>query len=223
MGKKRAEVMKIHDVRQGEPEWFAARRGVITASEIDALVTPLWKVRTGEGVHTYLHLKLAERIMNYSKAELTGGAGWAAEQGNIVEKIARPFYECITGEPIRTVGFVTTDDERCGCSPDGLLGQQGGIEIKAPQPPTHLKYLLAGEVPPEYRAQVQFSLWVTKRDYWTFMSFYAYPHILPPLILRVEPDRQAFAAFEQATSAFIRELDAATAKVRGMMTQGGRA
>jgi hypothetical protein len=209
--------MNIHNCQQGSTEWFQVRRGVITASEIDALVTPLWKVRTGDGVQTYLHLKLAERIMGYSKAEL---AGFAPEQGQIVEKIARPFFECVTGQAVQTVGFVTTDDGRCGCSPDGLLGDHGGLEVKSPQPPTHLKYLLAGEVPPEYRPQVQFSLWVTRRAYWQFMSFQVY---LPPLIVRVEPDSKAFAAFDEATGDFLAELDKCEAKVRAMMeNQGGR-
>ena len=208
--------MKIHNFAQGSGEWFAARRGVVTASEVDALVTPLWKVRTGAGVNTYLNLKVAERIMGYSKSEL---AGWAADQGNVIEKIARPFFEVITGQTVQQAGFVTTDDGKCGCSPDGLLGEDGGLELKAPQPPKHIEYLLAGVVPPDYRSQVQFSLWITRRAYWQFVSFSVY---LPPLIVRVEPDKAAFSTFNDVIPAFLSDLDAATTKVTAMMQTKGR-
>ena len=193
-----------------------ARAGVVTASEIDALVTPLWKVRSGDGVQTYLYQKLAARVMGYTGET---GSTFAMDQGNIIEKIAIPFWEAVHG-PVQRVGLVTTDDGRCGCSPDALIGEDGGLEIKGPQAPKHLQYLLAGELPPQYRPQVQFSLWVTRRAYWQFMSFSVH---LPPLIVRVEPDEKAFAAFDEATGDFLAELDKAEAKVRGMMQQGGRA
>lgn len=209
--------MKIHTCQQGSTEWMLARAGKVTASEIDALVSPLWAVRKGEGVQTYLYQKLSERLFGYTGET---GSTFAMDQGNIVEKIALPFWSAVHGQEVRRVGFITTDDDKCGCSPDAILDNGEGLEVKAPQNPNHLKYLLGGVLPPSYAPQVQFSLWVTKFKAWNFMSFSVH---LPPLIVRVEPDPAAFAAFDAATSAFIRELDAAEAKIRKLMQpQTGR-
>ena len=208
--------MKIHDVKQGSGEWLACRLGVVTASEIGALVSPLWKVREGDGVRTYLYQKLAERVMGWRDP---GPNTWAMDQGKIVETMALPWYEFAFDAKIDRVGFITSDDGRIGCSPDGLL-EDGGIEIKAPQPPTHLRYLLANEVPAQYRAQVQFSMFVTGRPWWKFVS---YSPFLPPLVLHVERDPKAQDALKTATDLFLAELDAAETRVRALMPQGGRA
>lgn len=208
--------MKIHECQQGSTEWMLKRAGVVTASEIDALVSPTFQVRTGKEPETYFYRKLAERIMGFTGET---GSTFAMDQGNIIEKIAVPFWEAVNG-PVTRVGFITTDDGKCGCSPDALVGDSEGLEVKAPQGPNHLKYLLGGVLPPSYAPQVQFSLWVTKRKAWNFMSFSVH---LPPLIVRVEPDPKAFAAFDEATGDFLAELDKAEAKVRSLMQQPGRA
>lgn len=203
--------MKLIACKQNSAEWLAARVGVVTASEVDALVTPLWKVRAGDGVQTYLYRKVAERVMNYRP---DSGGTFAMDQGHLIETMARPWYEFAHDCQIQVVGFCTSDDGRVGCSPDGLIGEDGGIEIKSPQPPQHLRYLLANEVPAEYRAQVQMSLFVTGRKWWKFVSYSPY---LPALVVHVEPDPKAQAALADALTAFLSELDAAEAKVRALM------
>lgn len=203
--------MKILDVPQRSTAWSQARLGVVTASEIDALVTPLWKIRTGEGPETFMHKKLCEKLLGWSP---DSGGTWEMEQGNIIETIALPWfaftYDC---EPKR-VGFCLSDDGRTGCSPDALLGEDGGLELKAPQPPTHLKYLLRGVLPPEYAPQVQFSLYVTKRARWTFASF---SRQLDPLVVEVLPDPTAQQAIECALHLFFEKFDAAYSKIKGKM------
>src|SRR5882757_11245793 len=124
--------MKTLTCKQGSSEWAAARLGVVTASEIDALVSPTWKIRTGQGVDTYLYRKLAEKVMGYAG---DGGGTFAMDQGNIIEKIAIPYYAFTYNVDVKTVGFCLSDDGRIGCSPDGLIGDFSGIEIKSPQPP----------------------------------------------------------------------------------------
>ena len=197
-----------------------ARCGVVTASEVDALVTPLWKARAGAGVQTYLYQKLSERVMGY--IEEGPASSFAMTQGQIVETIAVPWYEFAHDVKINRVGFCVSDDGKIGCSPDGLLGDDGGIEIKSPQPKQHLRYLMEGEVPAQYRAQVQFSLYVTGRKWWKFVSYH--PH-LPPLVVHVEPDPQAQSALRGAVNAFVTDLDAANEKMKSIMqaSQGGRA
>ncbi len=99
--------MKILDVKQGSTAWSMARLGVVTASDADALFTPLFKIRTGEGPETYMYRKLCEKILNWSPETINT---FPMDQGNIVESLAIPWfaftYDC---EPKR-VGFCVSDD-----------------------------------------------------------------------------------------------------------------
>lgn len=194
--------MKIINVEQNTPEWFEARMGIPTASEFDALVTPLWKVRTGAGVDSYLARKLAERWRGEPMPSFEGGG--QMEQGKIREGEARPWYEFDSGRTIRTVGFVTTDDGKAGCSPDGMFDDGTGIEIKCPEHPTHVRYLLDGSLPADYRAQVQGSMYVTGANTWTFLS---YARGFPPLLLTIQSDPIAQEAIAEAVTAFNERLD----------------
>lgn len=199
--------MKIHDVRQGSSEWFQARAGVVTASEMDALISPTGKVRTGDGVRTYLHRKLAERVLN---GPILTGAGFAADQGSMLEGEAIPLLRFEHEWPIERVGFITSDDGRIGCSPDGLIGDDCGCEIKCPELPTAIEYLLANEVPPKYYAQVQGSLLVTDRPRWRFVS---YNRQLPLLVVEVERDEAFIGSLRLAIAAFLAEYDEAWARI----------
>lgn len=209
--------MKIIDCKQGSTEWAQARCGVVTASEVGALVTPLWKIRTGEGVQTYLHTKLAERVMGY--VGTTGGT-WAMEQGRIVETIAVPWYAFSRNMDVQAVGFCLSDDGRIGCSPDGLIGIDGGIEVKSPQPAKHIEYLLSGIVPPAYLPQIQMSLLVTGRKWWDFVSYHRF---IAPLVVRVYPDPTAQAALGEALANFLVQLDKSLTRLQPMLAQQGRA
>lgn len=199
--------MKIIECVQGEASWFGARMGVVTASEVDALITPKWKVRTGDGVESYLYRKLAEKLLNWSPEML---AGFAVDQGKILETIAIPWYEFAYGAKVRRVGFCVSDDGRTGCSPDGLLPDGTGIEIKSPQAPNHLRYLLEGTVPEDYLPQVHFSMFVTGAPSWTFVS---YSNQLPPLVVRVARDEAIQAKLAEAVAGFTARFDEALGKI----------
>lgn len=201
--------MKIHDCKQGSAEWLAARLGVVTASEMDALITPLWKVRTGEGPDTYLYRKLAEKLLNWSGDDF---GSFEMGQGELVEKIARPWYAFTHDVNIETPGFITSDDGKIGCSPDGLIGDDCGLEIKCPQPPTALKYLINGELPPQYRAQVHFSMLVTGRPKWVFLS---YSRQFPPLEITVERDPKIDTALCLALEMFFSKFDPIYKRIKG--------
>ena len=204
--------MKIHPVEPGSVDWEILRSGKITASEADALVTPLGKVKEGDGPRTYLYKKLAEIWLG---GPLPSVEFWNGEQGQILEEFARPAFALETGMDVKTVGFITTDDERCGCSPDGMvesrIGQNcAGVEIKSPHVETHLGYVLDGVLPKEYVLQVQFSLWVTGwREWW----FYSFCRRMPSLILRVEPDKKIQDAISSAVALFVPKLDTALEKL----------
>lgn len=209
--------MKTHLMKQGSTEWLQARCGLPTASEFDSLVTPLWKSRTGEGPENYLLKKIAERVMGYPMESFFGGA---MEQGSLLEDEAIPFYEGVFGVEIQRVGFCTTDDGRIGCSPDGLIGDDNGIEVKCPEPHTHVKYLLGGVVPKDYVAQVQGAMFVTGRPCWTFLS---YSRFFPPLIVHVERDEEAQRALAYVLGDFLRKFETGVTRIQAMIARKGRA
>ena len=131
------------------------------------------------------------------------------EYGSLLEIEAKPMFRLLTNLEIRNVGFIETDDGICGCSPDAI-GDDFGVEIKSPMPTNHVRYLLSGEVPEEYLAQVHFSLYVTGLSHWYFMS---YRRMMPPLILRVERDEKIIAQITEAVELFKAKFDAGWAKI----------
>lgn len=195
---------KIHEIDQGTGDWLRLRMNRVTASEASNLLTPEFKVRTGEMPHTYLCEKVAEA---WRGEPLPGFTSWAVENGQLLEDEARAWYALEHDDhPIRNVGFVETDDGRAGCSPDALLGDEGGLELKAPEPTNHVRYLLDGELPKAYAVQVHFCLWVTQRPWWRFVS---YRRGFPAFVLHVERDEQICEKIETAVAAFSAEFDAA--------------
>lgn len=202
--------MKTIDCIQGSTEWFNARMGVVTASDADCLVTPKWKAKEGQGVDTYMFKKLAEAVLNWSPDQLNT---FPMDQGKLIETIAIPWYEFETGKKVGRVGFCLNEELRCGCSPDGLLEDGSGLEIKSPQPPNHIKYLLEGKIPDDYLPQVHFSMLVTGAPFWTFVS---YSMTLPPLVVRVECDEAIQVALRAALAGFLAKFDASIAKITQM-------
>lgn len=201
--------MKTHDVKQGSAEWLALRLGIPTASEMDALVSPKGEIRTGKGPKSYLYKKVCERVLGFAP----DAGSFAMEQGSILEHEARPWYAFTNDVTVETPGFITTDDGRAGCSPDGLVGADGGLEIKCFQPEHSLRCLMENAIPDEYVMQVQMSLWVTGRKWWDFLS---YSRQFPAVVIRVTPDEKLQAAIEDALAGFTQRFDAAVAKVNAL-------
>ncbi len=198
--------MKIHNLEQGSVDWMLLRAGKLTASEMSALVTPLAKVKTGDACKTLLFQKLAEK---WQGAPLPSLNIWEFEQGHVLEQQARPAFTLETGLPVESVGFIEADSGLYGCSPDGL-GDGFGLEIKCPHIETHIRYLLDGIVPPDYVAQVQFSLYVTGFKKWYFCSFRRH---FPLLVVPVEPDPDYQAAIKEALDGFFERFNEAYAKL----------
>jgi hypothetical protein len=187
-------------MQQGSVEWMLARSGIPTASEFDSLVTPDFKVRTGDMPKTYLAKKLAEA---WQGGPLLGFNVFDMEQGQILEDEAVPWFELEHGVQIDRVGLVMTDDGRIGCSPDGLL-PGGGIEIKCPKPETHVRYLLDGKLPKDYAAQVHGAMFVTGLHSWTFLS---YRRHFPKFVIIVKRDEEIQKALGEALDEFLLRFD----------------
>lgn len=196
--------MKIFNVKQNSPEWLDARLGLVTASELDALISATWKIRTGEGVKTYLYRKLAECWM---ECPLQSFGSFATDQGNVLEPEARPWFELTHDCEVSTAaGFIVGDDNRSGCSPDGLIvNRNEGLELKCPQETNAVRYAIEGVLPPDYELQVHGSLYVAKCDRWHFVS---YSRKLPKLHLVIERDEKKCAIIAEALAGFYERFDA---------------
>lgn len=201
-------MIKHCEFQQNSGEWMVARAGIPTASEFDQLLTPEFKLRIGQTPASYLARKLAERWIGGPL--MTVGGMWAMEQGHILEDEAIPWYEFEQGVSIERVGLVTTDDGRVGYSPDGLIGEDGGLEIKCPEAQTHVRYLLDGCVPKDYLCQVHGAMYVTGCPWWRFLS---YRRHFPALLVTVERDEMIQERIAEALTGFLARLDEGWARL----------
>jgi predicted phage-related endonuclease len=200
--------MIISDVVQGSPEWFAERCGIPTCSNFDKLITT--KGEPSKSRTKYMYQLAGERITGQREESYQSAA---MQRGVELEAEARSFYELMTGETVQIVGLCYADKKkRYACSPDGLIGEHGGIEIKCPQLSTAVEYLLKGVLPTEYYQQVQGSMAVTGRKWWDFVSYYPG---MKPLIVRVERNEEFIKALKVELEIFCQELDEITEKLKG--------
>ena len=188
------------EFEQRSPEWFAARCGIPTASSFDKIITPTGKASTQ--AEAYGFTVLAERLTGY--AQSWSGNQWT-ERGAELEDEARGYYEFVTGRTVQPVGFCLTDDRMVGCSPDGLIGEDGALELKCPKPETHVKYLLKGGMVSDYIPQVQGQLYVTGRQWVDFVS---YCRGIEALIVRVARDQAYIDVLAKQLLAFNVDLKA---------------
>jgi YqaJ-like viral recombinase domain len=200
--------MKFHNVPHGHINWFRLRMGRVTASEMGNLLTPEFKPRTGEMFRTYLFSKLAEL---WRGKPLIHTGSWATEQGQVREEFAIPFLALEKEWKIDEGGFIETDDGKAGCSPDGIVGREFGVEVKCPEPVSHVRWLIDGVLPKDYIVQVHASLFVSGFDKWVFMSFH---NDFPPLILEVRRDEAIIAKIGEAVKRFHEQLNEAKEKMK---------
>ena len=138
----------------------------------------------------------------------------AMERGKVLEPEAFEYFSFHTDmEPVKC-GLVYRDDSRMvACSPDGLVGDKGTLELKCPSAHKHLYFLARGGLPAEYLPQVQGQMWVTDCEHGFFMSYHPG---LPPHIVRVEPDYKFEEALDTHLPTFIEELLAGRDRLRAM-------
>ena len=180
IGVKGNPIKTMHPARHAAAD---AAPKVLTVADTD----------TARGLLTTL---AAERITGHVEDTPTTGDMY---RGIIAEPFARDYYADHHGVEVEEVGFMVRDfgTYRIGCSPDGLVGQDGGIEIKSPRAKTHIATVLTGEIPAHYMAQVQTFLLVSGRSWCDFVSFHGG---LPLWPTRVEPDPSWAAAIHRAAA-----------------------
>ena len=193
--------MTLHvyeDLEQGTDEWLAARCGIATASVVGQLITPKTvKPAANDTSRALVMTLVAERITGYVEPIQPNRD---MERGTLSEPFARDIY-AEHYEPVTELGFMVRDfgTYRIGFSPDGLVGDDGLIEIKSPRQKKHLSTILADEVPLEYMAQCQAGLLVSGREWIDFLS---YNGGMPLWRKRVTPDEKWFTAIREAVEQF---------------------
>lgn len=198
--------MKILTLEQGTPEWHMSRCGIPSASNFDKIITT--KGEQSKQRTKYLWQLAGETILGVPEETYQNGA---MLRGKELEAEARGFYQVVTDADIEQVGFCLADDARFGCSPDSLVGEDGGLEIKCPNLSTHVGYLLDGVLPTEYFQQVQGNMLVTGRKWWSFLSYY--PGI-KPLLIMVERDEKFIKALDAELKKFCVELEETVEKLK---------
>jgi putative phage-type endonuclease len=196
----------VTEIVQGSEAWKKLRLGKLTASRVADATDLLKTGKPGKKRETYLGELIAERLTGlYVEKYQNDLMRWGTEQ----EPQARALYEFYRGVDVELVPFVEHPTiAMAGASPDGLVGDDGLIEIKCPSTSTHVDTLLAQEIPEEYIKQIDWQMACTGRRYCDFIS---YDPRLPPhmsmFVKRRERDNVAIAALEADARAFLAEID----------------
>lgn len=200
------------NAKQGSPAWHAARIGIPTASNFSRILTSRGAPSAQAAGYLY---ELLDEYFTHSAAEY-GATQWM-HRGAELEPAARRFYAKQTGMRVQQIGLVFSDERRLiAASPDGLVGNDGLLEIKCPKLQTHVDWLLKRRLPSMHIAQVQGQLWVSGRRWCDFLSYH--PDCAEQFLLRVARDEEYIKKLRAAVGRFVakmlREREAAEAALQ---------
>lgn len=190
---------------QGTQEWHQARLGRVTGSRI----ADVMMAKSTAGYQNYRAQLICERLTGVPTESFTSAA---MQHGTDTEPQARAFYELETGYDVEQVAFINHPTLFAGVSPDGLIGEMGGVEIKCPQPAEHIRTLTGGAIKRPYILQMQWGMICTGREWWDFVSFCPMlPDELKMFRETVNHEPELAAEITSAVSNFIADVDAACA------------
>ena len=195
----------MSEILQRTPEWFELRLGKVTASRIGDLMA---KTRSGYSASraNYMAELAIQRLTGTVEQGFTSPAMlWGTEQ----ESNARNAYSFFTDNEVNEIAFINHPTiEQAGASPDGLVGDDGLVEIKCPNSATHLDTLLTGKINNKYLLQMQWQMACSGRKWCDFVSFDPrFPEDLKIFIKRVERDDKLIAEITAEVKKFLAELD----------------
>jgi len=203
--KRQIGEMMIEMIEQRSDQWFAARIGKVTASRVADVLA---KTKTGYSAtrDNYMAQLVCERLTGEKGESFTNAA---MQWGTQTEPLARAAYESLYDVLVDEVGFVPHPSIiMAGASPDGLVGDDGLLEIKCPNTATHIETLLSQTVPGKYNTQMQFQLACTGRQWCDFVSFdNRLPAELQLFVKRVPRDNMYIRLMEEEIIKFLNELD----------------
>tara|TARA_R110002020_G_scaffold279104_2_gene494491 strand:+ start:3934 stop:4551 length:618 start_codon:yes stop_codon:yes gene_type:complete len=200
----------IYDIEQGSDEWLRLRLGKLTASRFADVISKGRGNAPSKTREAYMYQLAAEILTDAPQDSFTNKA---MEWGNECEPRARAAYEIVSGNNVEECAFITYS-EWIGVSPDGLVGDDGLLEIKCPNTVTQIKRVLANKPPAEYMAQIQGQLWVSGRKWCDFVSFD--PRIdtdADYFCIRVERDEEYIKTLESKCNIFVEDLKALIEKL----------
>ena len=189
-----------YEMAQGSPEWIVARVGKPTSSQFHRILTPGGNLSSQ--ADDYIAELTAEHLLGTSLDD--GFTTTFMERGKEIEPQAVKWYQFQNDCDVDRVGFVTNDAGSVGCSPDGLVGEDGAIEIKCPNAKNHVRNILG--MSQKYSVQVQGVLWIAEREWLDLVSFH--PEI-KPVVARVERDPAMIDALSCAMQQFEERLEKA--------------
>jgi putative phage-type endonuclease len=199
-------------MEQQTEEWFSARLGKVTASRVADVIA---KTKTGYSASrdNYMAQLICERLTGQKGESFTNAA---MEWGTQTEPLARSAYENARSLLVKEVGFINHPRiEMSGASPDGLVADDGLVEIKCPNTATHIDTLLSGKVPTKYITQIQFQMLCTGAKWADFVSYDPrLPKHLQLFVQEVEFDPEYCAMLEKEVTQFLAELDSKVAKLK---------
>lgn len=190
------------EILQGTPEWHQARLGCLTASRANDAVAG----KTTAAYQNYLWQLVAERLTGQQEDSYTNAD---MQRGTEKEPIARAAYEAHTGNFVTQTGFwLHPTIQWLGASPDGLVGDDGLIEIKCPRTSTHLQYRKANKPPTKYTRQMMVQLMCTGRKWVDFVSFDdRLPTDRQLFIVRFEPKQEDLDELQKSLIEFLAEVE----------------
>jgi len=202
------------NMQQRSAEWFTARLGRVTASRVADVIA---RTKNGPSASrsSYMAELICERLTGAQAERFTNAA---MQWGTDVEPAARDAYAFLHDADVTEIGFVPHPSiEDSGASPDGLVGDDGLVEIKCPATATHLDYLLTQAVPAKYVTQMQWQMACTGRAWCDFASFDPrLPANLQLWVKRVSRDEEMIARLEADVHAFLAELAEKVATLRAL-------
>lgn len=203
--------MKTYNVEPRSDAWYQLRAGRPTASEFSRLITSTGDV--SKSLPGYALTLAAEKYAGRPIDAWEGNA-WT-ERGREMEEEAIRLYQFANDADVTELGFVTDDLDTTGCSPDGLVGDDGLVEVKCLKAENHVKAILYfqknGRCPTDYVQQTQGQLLITGRK-WCDLIFF-HPE-LPLLTIRQTPDATMFYALKATITAVCAERDQVLASLR---------
>lgn len=205
-------------IEQRSPEWFAARLGRVTASRVADVLA---KTKSGPSASrtNYMAELIVERLTGHSPERFTNAA---MQWGTDHEPEAIAAYEFMHDASVEPVGFVLHPDSlEMGASPDGMVGDDGLVEVKCPNTSTHIDTLLRAKVPGKYVTQMQWQMACTGRAWCDFVSFDPrLPAHLSMFVYRVDRDDTFITEATAEVLAFLAEMSAKIEQLQSTYAPG---
>lgn len=199
--------VNFSEAQQGSLGWHQLKLGVLSSSNAYKIVAK----QDSDTRWTYLY-ELVAQIASGVIEEINSKY---LEFGKAHEDAARANYEFLTDEQITPVAFIFKDESfRTGCSPDGIISEKKGLELKVPfNVVQYVKFLCEEKIKSEYVHQCQFSMWVTGADEWDYCNFAPLMKVHPMKIVTLKRDHEKMMLYDDLVPKFISDLDDELKKV----------